>query len=317
MRELDTFHVDFFHIDCNDDPKVFDDIRRIRAWSDTPIDLHIISEHPEQYFAQVQELAVEWVQVQYENLAAPIQFPPSEATKWGLAILPTTNPDILAEYESQLDFALLMTTTPGQSGGRFRKENFQTIRHLRRSYPSLPLHVDGGVNDEVSFILRNLGVRAVVSGSYLVNHSSIGRAMLRLKHQEVSSHYQVKDFMLGLDHLPVITEAELSVPKLLQLIEDYRLGFAMVVGEAGRLSGFCSNADIRRGLLRHLEDFNGLSVTDLVNRQPITVPAESTIAELLQQINGLPHAINYVPVIASDGTLAGALTFHNLIKGEL
>ena len=47
VRELDNHRIDFFHVDCNDDPKVFDDIINIRKWSKTPIDLHIISKTPE------------------------------------------------------------------------------------------------------------------------------------------------------------------------------------------------------------------------------------------------------------------------------
>jgi len=38
------------HIDCNDDLSVFEDIKRIRKISKTPIDLHIISSRPEAFF---------------------------------------------------------------------------------------------------------------------------------------------------------------------------------------------------------------------------------------------------------------------------
>jgi pentose-5-phosphate-3-epimerase len=50
----------------------------------------------------------------------------------------------------------------------FVKTISQRIREFRRRYPSKNIHVDGGVNGEVSFILRNIGVDAAVSGSFLM-----------------------------------------------------------------------------------------------------------------------------------------------------
>ena len=36
VHELDFFYIDYIHVDCNDDMKVFDDITRIRDISLTP-----------------------------------------------------------------------------------------------------------------------------------------------------------------------------------------------------------------------------------------------------------------------------------------
>ena len=43
VTELDHHEVDYFHVDCNDDPRVFDDIAYINEHSTSPADLHIIS----------------------------------------------------------------------------------------------------------------------------------------------------------------------------------------------------------------------------------------------------------------------------------
>jgi pentose-5-phosphate-3-epimerase len=47
VQELDAHRVNFFHIDCNDNPSVFDDIKKIRQHSNTPIYLHLITTEPE------------------------------------------------------------------------------------------------------------------------------------------------------------------------------------------------------------------------------------------------------------------------------
>ena len=166
VHDLDLHHIDKFHIDCNDDPSVFKDIEKIRSISKTPIDLHIISKNPEAYFESIRELGIEFVQLQYEKLDKYCDIPMIEGTEFGMSILSDTPVEVFEPYREYCSFILLMTTTPGKSGGVFGKENFRKIRQLRNTYPGKRICVDGGVNAEVSFILRNMGVDTIVSGSY-------------------------------------------------------------------------------------------------------------------------------------------------------
>ena len=53
IRELDAYQSDWFHIDCNDDFSVFDDIVEIRKHSQTHIDLHIISYEPQKFYKRI------------------------------------------------------------------------------------------------------------------------------------------------------------------------------------------------------------------------------------------------------------------------
>jgi len=65
IRELDEHGIDLYHIDCNDDPRVFDDIEKIRKISDKPIDLHIISNQPETYFSLLEKRACNYIWYSY------------------------------------------------------------------------------------------------------------------------------------------------------------------------------------------------------------------------------------------------------------
>lgn len=316
IEELDQCHIDLFHIDCNDDPSVFEDIREIRKISNTPIDIHIISDQPEKYFSQIASMELEYVTFQYEHLTTPLTFPKAPKTRFGLAITSDTPIEVFADYADQCDFVLIMTTTPGQSGGKFRKDNFKKIRRFRNAFPGKEIHVDGGVNHEVGFILRMLGVHSVVSGSYLVNHQSIGAALLHLKSSVVHSDYQVKDFMIELEDAPVIRDGEHGMKDIIQTIEDYSLGFTMLVDQEGRLTGLSSNADLRRGLLRNIDDLNQLDIHDIVNESPVSISEEATISELLDLIQHKSFLISFLPVVAKDNKLTGALTFINLIRSE-
>ncbi|WKN31827.1 CBS domain-containing protein [Porifericola rhodea] len=317
VKELDALNIDSFHIDCNDNPAVFDDIAQIRKISNTPIDLHIISSEPEKYLDQIVQHDIEYVQFQYEDMEGRNFTLPNNGTQYGLAVVSDTPLEVFEQFQDQYSFILLMTTTPGQSGGVFRKDNFNRIRRFTKMFPAKKIHVDGGVNDEVSFILRSMGVDSAVSGSFLVNHTSMGAALMGLKLQEVNSHYQVKDIVIDKADLPVLNMDHCSFKEVLQAIEKYDLGFALFTDQNQQLKGLASNADVRRGLLRNIEDLNQTRVADVVNTTPVKIQEEATITDLLALVTSKSFPILFLPVVNANNELTGAVTFNNLIRGEV
>ncbi len=316
VEELDRCHIDYFHIDCNDDASVFDDIKEIKGISNTPIDLHIISDTPEKYFDLISEVKPDLVTFQYENLKGVVSFPRVAGVKYGLSIISDTPVDVFGDYKDQCDFILIMTTTPGQSGGQFRKDNFKRIRKFRNQFPGKGIHVDGGVNDETGFILRLLGVHSVVSGSFLVNHESLGEALLHLRSSVIHSDFQVKDFMIDEEDAPILTEGDFQVKSVIKKIDEGNLGFAVIKSTDGKLAGISSNADVRKGLLKNLEDLNNITLADIINKEPVSVNEDATISELLSLIQSKNFLISYLPVVNKENELLGALSFINLIRSE-
>lgn len=316
VKELDNYNVDFFHIDCNDDPKVFDDIRTIRMISKTPIDLHIISAEPEKFFSLIAETNVELVTFQLENLKKKIEIPKEIKSKLGLAIVSETAIGTFENYKDNFSFILFMTTTPGKSGGTFNKENFLKIREFHNRFPEKKIHVDGGVTADISFVLRNMGVYSVVSGSYLVNSSVLGSAMHNLRsNYYVPSGMHVRDIMMGKNEIPVIAEKS-SFAEVLSSIDKYNLGFTIVANESGSLKGLISNADVRKGLIKKITDLNKIEVNDIINKNPIRVYDDLTITEMIEFIKNTKQNILYLPVVDRKNNITGAITFTNLIKGE-
>jgi len=302
-------------MDCNDNPGVFEDIRHIREISSTPIDLHIIAENVDRYIEWIEQTPVERVSFQYEDLKHPIALPSIEGVSFGLAITSQTDVRVFEEYKDVCDFVLIMTTTPGQSGGKFAKENFQRIRQFRNQFPGKEIEVDGGVNDEVGFVLRILGVQSVVSGSYLVNHSSIAEALLHLRSSVVHSEFRVSDFMIKRSEAPIVSE-DSSVQRIIQTIENHKLGFALVENDEEKLVGISSNADMRKAFLRKFESLDALTLDDIINTSPATIQEDTTITEMLDFIQKKKFLISYLPVINAQGNLSGAVSFINLIRSE-
>lgn len=315
-QKLDSYQVDYFHIDCLDDPHVFADIERIRTVSQTPIDLHLITDRPAFYHDLLIAHQVEWVCYQYEELEDASQIAGDYPWKQGLAIVSDTPIEVFDAFHDSCSFVLFMATTPGKSGGQFHPNTFQRIQRFRQRYPGIRIHVDGGVNAEVSFILRNMAVSTIISGSYLFKGESIPSSLLRLKTAKTESMYRVQDFMIGLEGTPRIEVEHATVLDALHKIEDYLHGLVIVVDQYQTLVGLITNADVRKGLIRHAADFNQMSLQAIINPTPFTVFADQTITELLEQVRSFPYSVHYLPVINRRRQVVGLLTFRDLVKGE-
>jgi len=316
ILDLVAHQVDLLHVDCNDDVSVFEDIKKIRTWCNLPIDLHIITPYPSKYKDLISDTPVEYVTFQYEDLKEKIEFPSNFSGKKGLAVITPTDVAVFQEYED-FDFMLVMATIPGQSGGVFDTFNFSKIRKFKKMYPTKSLHVDGGVNGEVSFILRNMGVSSSVSGSYLFNGPSIGHALMNLTKRNVESQFVLRDFMIPLAETPVIHESNLSFKHILETIERGKLGFALVVRENNEYVGLVSNADVRKSLLNSIDDLTNLNVTSMINRDSIGIQDTATVNEMLQLIKKYAFPITYLPVLDEAKNAVGIVTFVNLIRGEI
>jgi ribulose-phosphate 3-epimerase len=317
VTELEGIGVDYVHVDCNDDPGVEDAIARVRAQSSLPIDLHIISPEPEKFYPMIARHGVDCVTLQYEQIAGRKLELPDLGCEWGLAITTQTSIEAFAQFAPACTFILFMTTTPGQSGGTFDAANFEKIRRFRKAFPGKRVHVDGGVNAEISFVLRNLGVYCAVSGSFLVNAGNVALAYLKLLVQKNHNHIFVRQVMHGLDELPVLPLKGLEARQLLQTIEHFAMGYCLLQEADGRLAGVVTNADVRRGLIRHLDDMRTLDATELVNRHPQTIGPDVTISEMLQKVKSLPFLVQFMPVVDGKHRLLGAINFNHLILGEL
>jgi len=257
--------------------------------------------------------------LQGENSNSEAQIPAAITGKKGLALI-TPTPISAFEHFEHFDFILIMATIPGQSGGVFDRLNFDKIRNFRKRYPNKSIHVDGGVNPEVSFILRQMGVSTAVSGSYLFKEASVGNALMNLTKRSIGSAFKVADFMTPLHETPKFSIENLDLKNVLQTVEDGQMGVAMAVDAHNTFIGLVSSADIRKALLKNLHngsDLNFIDPNSMINHQPICIHEDASVVELLQLIKNSPFAVLYLPVIDAAKQLKGIVQFSNLIKAEI
>lgn len=319
IADLYAHQVDLLHIDCNDDVAVFEDIQKIRTLCDLPLDLHIITADPEKFYPYLLKHPVEHLTFQAEPLQKPLQIPKEISGKKGISVITPSTIDIFDAYPD-FDFILIMATIPGQSGGVFDRLNFEKIRTFRKRYPNKSIHVDGGVNPEVSFILRQMGVSTAVSGSYLFKEASVGNALMNLTQRSIGSSFKVADFMTPLHETPKFSVEQLALQSVLQTVEDGQMGVAMAIDATNKLIGMVSSADIRKAFLNQLKNalnLNEIKASDLINHNPICIDENATVLELLQLIKNSPFAVLYLPVINAENKLKGIVQFSNLIKAEI
>lgn len=318
VNELDSVKIDMLHIDFNDEKteinKIENDIREIRKISSTPLDLHIISKNPSKYDDFIKRNKIEFVTYQLENINEEFLISEINQTSFGIAITSNTDFKLFKNYEKFCDFILLMTTTPGESGGSFNHINFKKIRDFKNEFPSKRVYVDGGVNDEIAFILRILGVSSVVSGSFLVKNN-IPKSLLKLRSSVINSKLKVKEFMISRDESPIVTFNS-SLLETLVKIEDYNFGFTLVEDENKKFIGIVSMADIRKYIINNQNINLKENIKNVINKNPIVIYDDDDINKMLETTQNREFLISFIPVLNKKNRIVGCVTFFNLINSE-
>lgn len=183
---LDKAGVNFFHLDSIESREIFAFERRLRGFTKTPFDLHLITSDPIKYWDDIRQSSISEITIQLESLHSPLFVPEDLKPKVGIAVLASRPAEFFKPFEKSATTLLLMTTTPGHSGGKFQQEQFANIMRYRILYPHLPVTVDGGVIPTVASVLTMMGIPQIVSGSYLFKGNSVQETVTNLRTQDLT-----------------------------------------------------------------------------------------------------------------------------------
>lgn len=140
------------------------------------LDVHLMVENPESYIEEIADIGVEFLTVHYEackHIDRVITNILNTGTKAGLALIPTTNENVLEYIVDRLDLILIMTVNPGFGGQTFLESQLPKIKKVKNliqnTKKTIKLEVDGGINQEtIKKVIIN-GADIAVAGSYIFN----------------------------------------------------------------------------------------------------------------------------------------------------
>jgi ribulose-phosphate 3-epimerase len=229
-RKMEKAGVDAWHLDSIESREAFELADFLRKISNRPRDLHLITSDPVKYWNEIRRTGIEATSIQIEQLHSPLFIPKDLLGRVGIALLANTQPEAFAPYEKQAGWLLIMTTTPGYSGGTFQSSHFEKIVRFRLAYPHTPIFVDGGVVPEIAAVLKMIGVVQVVSGSYLLSGAGVAERVQSLKNAGLEEG-RVKEIMVRRSHWPSDFQRF-----LLEIEKDESEGFQWFINKRGELS---------------------------------------------------------------------------------
>lgn len=164
-------------------------IKALRPHTKLLFDVHLMTEHPETYFADLEKAGADMISfhaeaaVHHDRLVHDIQ---ERGMKAGIALNPGTPLSMVEELLPILDFVLIMSVNPGFGGQKFIPYSLDKIRRLREmankvGREDLDIEVDGGVDPANAKELKAAGVTIAVAGSAVFGKDDRKAAIEALK----------------------------------------------------------------------------------------------------------------------------------------
>ena len=163
-------------------------VKSLKKITHLPLDIHLMVNEPESMISFFASAGADSITVHLESvkdtrkILEQIHFKKVLA---GLTVKPGTPVEEIFPFLHQLDLILIMTVEPGFGGQSLLPEAVSKIslvkEELIRQGLNIPIHVDGGVNDETLPLLFSADV--LVSGHFIFKHQRYKEAISILKTQ--------------------------------------------------------------------------------------------------------------------------------------
>ncbi len=170
---------DLLHVDVMDGhfvpnltigPMVVEAIHR--AAPTTPLDVHLMIEHPDDSIDAFARAGASIISVHAEacpHLHRTLQHIRAAGAAPAVALNPATSADVLEVVLSDVTMVLVMTVNPGFGGQRFIESCLPKVRHLREAIArrglSVDIEVDGGIKVGTAAQVVAAGATVLVAGS--------------------------------------------------------------------------------------------------------------------------------------------------------
>ena len=132
------------------------------------LDVHLMMDNPLDYLSVFARASAWAITLHREPLADPraaMREIRALGVRAGLSVKPGTAVETLLPCMDEMDLALIMTVEPGFGGQKFKAEQAEKIRALRRAGFTGDISVDGGVSMENARMLVGAGASMLVMGT--------------------------------------------------------------------------------------------------------------------------------------------------------
>src|SRR3984893_9124438 len=156
-------------------------IESIRKRTRLPLDVHLMIEEPDRWVETYVKAGADYLTVHaeasphLERILVQIQ---EAGAKAGVALNPSTPPEVLEYVLEDLDLVLVMSVNPGFGGQSFIPTAYEKIRRLRTLLGGrdVLVSVDGGVKADNAGPLARAGATVLVAGSSIFGGPGPGGA---------------------------------------------------------------------------------------------------------------------------------------------
>ncbi len=143
----------------------------LAAAVDLPIDAHLQMTNPNSLIPQFIEAGVASICVQPEaatHLHRTLTLIQSGDCEAGVALSPTTPPDLIEWAFPYIDYVNVMSVNPGFGGQDFLPEMVDKVRRVKEM-TDVPIAVDGGITAETAPLMAEAGAQILIAGSAVFN----------------------------------------------------------------------------------------------------------------------------------------------------
>ena len=122
---------------------------------------------------------------------------------------------------------------------------------------------------------------------------------------------KVCDLMHAGPAVPVI-RADASMVTAVMEISSKRLGVTIVADKSGKMLGIITDGDVRRGIEKWGKDFFDMSASEVMSKDPKTIPADELAAKALSVMER--HSITVLVVTDEEGKATGVIHLHDILR---
>jgi ribulose-phosphate 3-epimerase len=139
----------------------------LAAAIDLPIDAHLQMTNPDNLIPSFAEAGVASIAVQPEvvtHLHRTLELIRSRGCEAGVALNPTSPPELVQWALPFVDYINVMSVNPGFGGQDFIPEMVEKVRRLKEM-TDVPIEVDGGITEDTAPLMVEAGAQVLIAGS--------------------------------------------------------------------------------------------------------------------------------------------------------